>query len=148
MTSEEFAKWWKIAQAAYPGLLKWVDENSPDRDLTLHFWGRTLGKMTFADCLQVIDDWATGKAPEPKAYERDQFARLVLARAKQIRWNRKLAERKRLDDIEAAAFRKRKRVEWSRPGFFTGRAVNRITKDNRTDDERKNDMTRDLESIE
>lgn len=74
MTTDEFKKFRRHLFAAFPDLMEWLSANSPDIELSISIWEKSLSDCSLVECMLVLDDWLTGKRPAFKAYERSQVA--------------------------------------------------------------------------
>jgi hypothetical protein len=70
MRPTEFADFLKLLYCQYPGLRRWLIENSPDPSLTESIWLESLKEYSLAECKRVLRDWATAAIDPLKTYEK------------------------------------------------------------------------------
>jgi len=75
MTQQEFSKFMETTYAYFPSLREWLFERSPNVEMTLNSWRRTLEKITYNQAVAVLDGWIDGTVHSPPiGYKRDLFA--------------------------------------------------------------------------
>ncbi len=74
---KEFPTFLDRLYAAFPDILEWVKQNSPDIALTQGAWAQTLKPCTLEECNKVLSDWINAVHPPPKGYERSQVALII-----------------------------------------------------------------------
>jgi hypothetical protein len=65
------------AFVAFPGVLEWVNEKSPQPKETIKIWAKTIAKVTLEEAREVLTRWLDGDCSRPKPYEREVFAVLL-----------------------------------------------------------------------
>lgn len=73
MTNDEARSLIRDAFIAFPSVLEWLKEKSPDAEQTIAGWSNVVSKMDSHYARKVLDAWRDGTIQPPKAYERDQF---------------------------------------------------------------------------
>lgn len=79
MTIEEANDFLRQAFVAFPGVLQWVKENSPDSKATIQAWAKNLTKITAAEAISVLNRWNANEIPPPSGYQRELFCQHVIA---------------------------------------------------------------------
>jgi hypothetical protein len=79
MTIEEANSFLREAFIAFPGVLQWVKDNSPDTKSTLQLWAKNLSKITVAEATSVLNRWNANEIPPPSGYQRELFINHVIA---------------------------------------------------------------------
>ena len=79
MTDAEFTTFAKRLFVSFPSLFDWLKSSSPDPTETQSIWRETLRPYSLAECLNIIDDWNTGKSKPFEAYERDKVHLIIRA---------------------------------------------------------------------
>jgi hypothetical protein len=79
MTIEEANGFLREAFIAFPGVLQWVKDNSPDPKLTLQLWAKNLERISTAEAISVLNRWNANDIPPPSGYQRELFINHVIA---------------------------------------------------------------------
>lgn len=87
MNSVEQGKLFNAIFAYFPTFRTWYQE-LPTRDQTYAIWSKALAEVNYIDCLQVLDDWTSGKAKPPAGFEREQTIYKLAAAARDIQAER------------------------------------------------------------
>lgn len=101
MTNEEFNDFSKRLFIAFPSILDWLRNKSPDMLATQAVWRKTLAGYTLAECDAVLERWVEGDLPPPNAYERDVtavFIRQVIERDRSQKRTVSLAKKQEYED--------------------------------------------------
>lgn len=85
MTIDEANDFLRQAFIAFPGVLQWVKDNSPDTKATLQLWAKNLSKVTAQEALSVLSRWSSNELPPPSGYQRELFINHVIAVVQQDR---------------------------------------------------------------
>ena len=81
MTSEQVGKIIERVFVCFPSFRAWFD-GLGSRNETYDEWTKALSYAEYIDCLQVIDDWTSGRAEPPVGFERDQMIYKLAKEAK------------------------------------------------------------------
>jgi hypothetical protein len=79
MTIEEANIFLREAFIAFPGVLQWVKDNSPDPKQTLQLWAKNLERISTAEAISVLNRWNANEIPPPSGYQRELFINHVIA---------------------------------------------------------------------
>ena len=79
MTIEEANSFLREAFIAFPGVLQWVKDNSPDPKQTLQLWAKNLERISTAEAISVLNRWNANEIPPPSGYQRELFINHVIA---------------------------------------------------------------------
>lgn len=79
MTIEEANSFLREAFIAFPGVLQWVKDNSPEPKQTLQLWARNLERISIDEAISVLNRWNANEIPPPSGYQRELFINHVIA---------------------------------------------------------------------
>lgn len=79
MTIEEANSFLREAFIAFPGVLQWVKDNSPDTKATIQVWAKNLSSVSTAEAISVLNRWNANQIPPPSGYQRELFVNHVIA---------------------------------------------------------------------
>lgn len=109
MNSYEIGKLFNQLFVCFPSFKTWYNELA-SKDQTYQVWTKNLSTVNFVDCLEVLDNWTSGKSKPPAGFEREQTIYKLAAAAREIqlerdRWanNEKIlaqADRKKYEPIK------------------------------------------------
>jgi hypothetical protein len=99
VTIEEANSFLREAFIAFPGVLQWVKDNSPDPKQTLQLWAKNLERISTAEAISVLNRWNANDIPPPSGYQRELFINHVIAVVQKDR-SKNYAARHRLEVFE------------------------------------------------
>lgn len=99
MTIEEAKEFLKQAFIAFPGLMNWVKDNSPDPQATIQVWSLALESIKQQEAISVLNRWVKNELVPPTGWHRESFVQRVIEVVKNDR-NKSYPERHREEVFE------------------------------------------------